>query len=33
MPWDGAGGENIERPHTLVILGSFFFVVVATNAF
>ena len=26
MPWGGAGGQNIEHPHTLVILSSFFFV-------
>ena len=25
MPWGGAGGQNIEHPHSLVILGSFFF--------
>ena len=25
MPWGGAGGQNIEHPHTLVILSSFFF--------
>ena len=23
MPWGGAGGQNIEHPHTLVILSSF----------
>ena len=26
MPWGGAGGQNIEHPHTLVSLSSFFFV-------
>ena len=25
MPWDGARGQNIEHPHTLAILSSFFF--------
>ena len=25
MPWDGAGGQNIEHPHTLAILSFFFF--------
>ena len=24
MPWGGAGGQNIEHPHTLAILSSFF---------
>ena len=24
MPWGGAGGQNIEHPHTLVILSSLF---------
>ena len=24
MPWSGAAGQNIEHPHTLVILSSFF---------
>ena len=23
MPWGGAGGQNIEHPHTLAILSSF----------
>ena len=25
MPWGGAGGQNIEHPHTLVSLSSVFF--------
>ena len=25
MPWGGTGGQNIEHPHTLVILSFFFF--------
>ena len=25
MPWDEAGGQNIEHPHSLAILSSFFF--------
>ena len=25
MLWGGAGGQNIEHPHILVILSSFFF--------
>ena len=25
MPWVGAGGQNIEHPHTLAILSSFVF--------
>ena len=35
MPWVGAGGQNIEHPHTLVILSSFFFFFFfcASNAF
>ena len=24
MPWSGAGGQNIEHPHTLEILSCFF---------
>ena len=24
MPWRGAGGQNIEHPHTPAILSSFF---------
>ena len=24
MPWGGASGQNIEHPHTLAILSSFF---------
>ena len=25
MPWGGVGGQNIEHPHTLVIMSSLFF--------
>ena len=25
MPWGGAGGQNVEHPHTLAILSSFIY--------